>query len=414
MNMKKRVVITGMGAVSPIGNDIETFWESIKETKPGIDFITGFDASEIKVNVAGEVKGFDPVQYIDKKEAKRMDRYTQFAIAASKQAFEDSGLEQADYNPERMGVIVGSGIGGLGTIEEQAGKLQSRGPKRISPFFIPMSIVNMASGNVAIALGAKGLCNTVVTACASGTNAVGEAFRNLQYGYADIIVAGGTEAAVTLLGVAGFEAMTALSTKDDPSRASIPFDVERDGFVMAEGSGMMVLETLEHAKARNAKIYGEIVGYGFTCDAHHITAPAPGGEGGARAMKLAIEDAGINPSDVSYINAHGTSTPYNDKFETQAIKTAFGEAARDIPVSSTKSMTGHMLGAAGAIEAIVCAKALQEGFVPATAGLAKPDPECDLDYVPGKGRQQELSYALSNSLGFGGHNASIILKKWEE
>ena len=414
MNMKKRVVITGMGAVSPIGNDIETFWESIKETKPGIDFITGFDASEIKVSVAGEVKGFDPVQYIDKKEAKRMDRYTQFAIAASKQAFEDSGLEEAEYNPERMGVIVGSGIGGLGTIEEQAGKLQSRGPKRISPFFIPMSIVNMASGNVAIALGAKGLCNTVVTACASGTNAVGEAFRNLQYGYADIIVAGGTEAAVTLLGVAGFEAMTALSTKDDPSRASIPFDVERDGFVMAEGSGMMVLETLEHAKARNAKIYGEIVGYGFTCDAHHITAPAPGGEGGARAMKLAIEDAGINPSDVSYINAHGTSTPYNDKFETQAIKTAFGEAARDIPVSSTKSMTGHMLGAAGAIEAIVCAKALQEGFVPATAGLVKPDPECDLDYVPGKGRQQELSYALSNSLGFGGHNASIILKKWEE
>jgi len=412
--MKKRVVITGMGAVSPIGNNIEALWESIKETKPGIDFIRGFDASEIKVNVAGEVKGFDPVQYIDKKEAKRMDRYTQFAVAASKQAFEDSGLMGADYNTERMGVIVGSGIGGLGTIEDQAGKLQSRGPKRISPFFIPMSIVNMASGNVAIALGAKGLCNTVVTACASGTNAVGEAFRNLQYGYADIIVAGGTEAAVTLLGVAGFEAMTALSTKDDPARASIPFDVERDGFVMAEGAGMMVLETLEHAKARNAKIYGEIVGYGFTCDAHHITAPAPGGEGGARAMKLAMGDAGIDVSDVSYINAHGTSTPYNDKFETQAIKTAFGESAKDIPVSSTKSMTGHMLGAAGAIEAIICTKALQEGFIPATAGLVKPDPECDLDYVPGKGRQQELSYALSNSLGFGGHNASIILKKWEE
>src|SRR6056297_618268 len=388
MNMKKRVVITGMGAVSPIGNDIETLWESIKKTKPGIDFITGFDASGIKVNVAGEVKGFDPVKYIDKKEAKRMDRYTQFAIAASSQAFENSGLKEADYNPERMGVIVGSGIGGLGTIEEQAGKLQSRGPKRISPFFIPMSIVNMASGNVAIALGAKGLCNTVVTACASGTNAVGEAFRNLQYGYADIIVAGGTEAAVTLLGVAGFEAMTALSTKDDPARASIPFDVERDGFVMAEGSGMMVLETLEHAQNRNARIYGEIVGYGFTCDAHHITAPAPGGEGGARAMKLAIGDAGIKPSDVSYINAHGTSTPYNDKFETQAIKTAFGESAKDIPVSSTKSMTGHMLGAAGAIEAIICTKALQEGFIPATAGLVKPDPECDLDYVPGKGRSR--------------------------
>jgi 3-oxoacyl-[acyl-carrier-protein] synthase II len=313
-----------------------------------------------------------------------------------------------------MRVIVGSGIGGLGTIEEQAGKLINRGPKRVSPFFIPMSIINMASGNVAIALGAKGLCNTVVTACASGTNAVGEAFRNLQHGYADIIVAGGTEAAVTLLGVAGFEAMTALSTNSDPSRASIPFDVERDGFVMAEGSGMMVLETLEHAKARNAKIYGEIVGYGFTCDAHHITAPAPGGEGGARAMKLAIEEAGIEPSDVSYINAHGTSTPYNDKFETQAIKTAFGDAARNIPVSSTKSMTGHMLGAAGAIEAIICIKALEEGFIPATAGLSKADPECDLDYVPGKGRDKELSYALSNSLGFGGHNASIILKKWEE
>ncbi len=412
--MKKRIVITGMGAITPLGNDVESFWESIKEARPGIDFISGFDASGIKVNVAGEVKGFDPVQYIDKKEAKRMDRYTQLAIAASKQAFEDSGLKETEYNPERMGVIVGSGIGGLATIEEQAGKLKSRGPKRISPFFIPMSIVNMASGNVAIALGAKGLCNTVVTACASGTNAVGEAFRNLQYGYADIIVAGGTEAAVTLLGVAGFEAMTALSTKDDPARASIPFDVERDGFVMAEGSGMMVLETLEHAQNRNARIYGEIVGYGFTCDAHHITAPAPGGEGGARAMKLAIGDAGIKPTEVSYINAHGTSTPYNDKFETQAIKTAFGGAAKDIPVSSTKSMTGHMLGAAGAIEAIVCAKALQEGFVPATAGLSKADPECDLDYVPGKGREKELSYALSNSLGFGGHNATIILKKWED
>ncbi|MBK5251845.1 MAG: beta-ketoacyl-ACP synthase II [Peptostreptococcaceae bacterium] len=412
--MKKRVVITGMGAVSPIGNDVDSLWESIRETAPGIDFITHFNTDEIKVKVAGEVKGFDPVEYIDKKEAKRMDRYTQFAIAASKQAFEDSGLKESPYNPERMGVIVGSGIGGLGTIEEQAGKLINRGPKRVSPFFIPMSIINMAAGNVAIALGAKGLCNTVVTACASGTNAVGEAFRNLQHGYADIIVAGGTEAAVTLLGVAGFEAMTALSTKNDPARASIPFDVERDGFVMAEGSGMMVLETLEHAKARNAKIYGEIVGYGFTCDAHHITAPAPGGEGGARAMKLAIEEAGIKPSDISYINAHGTSTPYNDKFETQAIKTTFGEAARDIPVSSTKSMTGHMLGAAGAIEAIICIKALEEGFIPATAGLLKADPECDLDYVPGKGREKELSYALSNSLGFGGHNASIILKKWNE
>ena len=412
--MKKRVVITGMGAISPIGNDIDSLWKSIRETAPGIDFISHFNTDDIKVKVAGEVKGFDPVEYIDKKEAKRMDKYTQFAIAASKQAFEDSGLKESPYNPERMGVIVGSGIGGLGTIEEQAGKMHSRGPKRVSPFFIPMSIVNMSSGNVAIALGAKGLCNTVVTACASGTNAVGEAFRNLQHGYADIIVAGGTEAAVTLLGVAGFEAMTALSTSTDPARASIPFDVERDGFVMAEGSGMMVLETLEHAKARNAKIYGEIVGYGFTCDAHHITAPAPGGEGGARAMKLAIEDAGIKPSDVSYINAHGTSTPYNDKFETQAIKTAFGESAKDIPVSSTKSMTGHMLGAAGAIEAIICIKALEEGFVPATAGLLKADPECDLDYVPGKGREKELSYALSNSLGFGGHNASIILKKWKE
>jgi len=412
--MRKRVVITGMGAISPIGNDVESLWKSIKETKSGIDFISHFDTDAIKVKVAGEVKGFDPVEYIDKKEAKRMDRYTQFAIAASKQAFENSGLKETSYNPERMGVILGSGIGGLATIEEQAGKLVSRGPKRISPFFIPMSIVNMASGNVAIALGAKGICNTVVTACASGTNAVGEAFRNLQHGYADIIVAGGTEAAVTLLGVAGFEAMTALSTNDNPARASIPFDIERDGFVMAEGSGMMVLETLEHAKARNAKIYGEIVGYGFTCDAHHITAPAPGGEGGARAMKLAIEEAGIKPFELSYINAHGTSTPYNDKFETQAIKTAFGQAAKDIPVSSTKSMTGHMLGAAGAIEAIICAKALEEGFIPATAGLSKADPECDLDYVPGKGRDKELSYALSNSLGFGGHNASIILKKWEE
>lgn len=412
--MKKRVVITGLGVISPVGNDMKTFWESIRSSTPGIDFITNFETGDIKVKVAGEVKDFDPTATIDKKEAKRMDKYTQYAMAASLQAYEDSGLENAHVDKERMGIIMGTGIGGLGTIEEQAGKLHDRGPKRISPFFIPMSIVNMAAGNVAIALGAKGICNTVVTACASGTNALGEAFRNLQHGYADVIVAGGAEAAVTLLGVAGFEAMTALSTSTDPKRASIPFDADRDGFVMGEGSAMLVLETLEHAQSRNARIYAEMAGYGFTCDAHHITAPAPGGEGGARAMKLAMADAGIEPSAISYINAHGTSTPYNDKFETQAIKTAFGEIAKDIPVSSTKSMTGHMLGAAGAIEAIICIKALQEGFVPATAGLQNSDPECDLDYVPGEGREKELSYALSNSLGFGGHNATIILKKWEE
>lgn len=411
--MKKRVVITGMGVVSPVGNDLKSAWEAIRNTVCGIDFITHFDTDPIKVKVAGEVKGFDPAEYMDKKEAKRMDRYSQFAIAASRQAYEDAGFEAGAVDAERFGVILGSGIGGLGTIEEQAGKLHAKGPRRISPFFIPMSIVNMAAGNTAIALGAKGLCNTVVTACASGTNAVGEALRNLQHGYADVIMAGGTEAAVTLLGVAGFEAMTALSTSADPKRASIPFDEARDGFVMAEGAAMLVMETLEHAEKRGARIYAEVAGYGFTCDAHHITAPAPGGEGGARAMKLAMADAGIAPGEVSYINAHGTSTPYNDKFETQAIKTAFGEAAKTIPVSSTKSMTGHMLGAAGAMEACICAKALQEGFIPATAGLETPDPECDLDYVPKAGREADLKVAVSNSLGFGGHNATIVLKKWE-
>lgn len=411
--MKERVVVTGMGVVSPLGNQLKDFWEGIKGGRVGIGPITAFDTTDFPVKIAAEVKDFDPTQVIDKKEAKRMDRFSQFAVAAAKEGIQQSGLDLEKLDQDRFGVVLGCGIGGISTIEQEQEKLLEKGPKRVSPFLIPMIISNMAAGNIAIHFGAKGVCTTVVTACASGTNAIGEAFYILQRGGADVILTGGTEASITPLSMAGFTTLTALSTKEDPKRASIPFDQERDGFVMGEGAGILVLETLSHAQRRGAKIYGEVVGYGTTCDAYHITAPAPGGVGGAKAMTLAIREAAIDPSEIAYINAHGTSTPYNDRLETEAIKAVFGEGAYKIPVSSTKSMTGHLLGAAGAIEAIVCIKAMEEGFIPPTVGLQVPDPECDLDYVPNVGRQGEIPYSLSNSLGFGGHNASLVFKRWE-
>jgi len=410
--MKNRVVITGMGAVTPVGNDVESFWNSIKEGKCGIDYITYFNTDNFKVKIAAEVKDFKPEDYMDRKEAKRMDRYCQFAMAAAKEAVEDSGLDLDNMNKERLGVIIGSGIGGLTTIEKEVRTLVEKGPNRVSPLFIPMTIGNMAAGNVAIKYGAKGICTSVITACATGTNAIGDAMRMLQYGMADVFIAGGAEASVTQIGLAGFTNLTALSNSNAPKAASTPFDANRSGFVMGEGAGILILETLEYAQNRGAKIYAEVVGYGSTCDAYHMTSPAPDGEGGARAMKIAMEDAGITPEEVSYINAHGTSTPLNDKFETMAIKSVLGEYAYKVPVSSTKSMTGHALGAAGAMEGIICIKAMKDGFIPPTIGYNTPDPDCDLDYVPNKGRNAELKYTMSNSLGFGGHNATIIFKKF--
>lgn len=412
--MKNRVVITGMGAITPMGNDVKTFWKNCREGVSGIDYIKGFDTTEYKVKVAAEVKNFKPEDYIDKREARRMDKYSQFALAAAKEAVEDSGLNLETVDRYRFGVLVGSGIGGLGTIEKECQKLFEKGPSRVSPLFIPMAISNMASGNIAIQYGAKGICTSVVTACASGTNAIGDAYRVLQNGIADVMIAGGAEASVTPLAVAGFTSLTALSTSNNVERASIPFDKERDGFVIGEGAGIVIMETLEHAVNRGARIYCEVVGYGATGDAYHMTSPDPEGEGAARAMKLAIEEAGIKPEEVSYINAHGTSTPYNDKFETIAIKKVFGENAYKVPVSSTKSMTGHLLGAAGAVEAVVCINSMLDGFIPPTIGYKVPDEDCDLDYVPNEGRTAEVNYTISNSLGFGGHNATIMLKKWKE
>lgn len=412
--MKKRVVVTGMGAVTPLGSSVESFWNSIKEGKCGIGEITAFATEGFKSRLAAEVKDFNPGERLDKKEARRMDRYCQFALAAAEEAVKDAGLDPDRLDEERFGVIVGSGIGGLITIEEQHSKLLEKGPGRVSPFFIPMAISNMAAGNIAIKYKAKGICTCIVTACATGSHAIGEAFHKIRSGEADVIITGGAEAPITPLAVAGFASMTALSSSADPARASIPFDRERDGFVMGEGAGILILESLEHARKRGARIYAEVVGYGATCDAYHMTAPAPGGEGGARAMKLALQDGEINPEEISYINAHGTGTPYNDKYETEAIKSVFGEYAYKIPVSSTKSMTGHLLGAAGAVEAVVCVKAVEEDFIPPTVGYRVKDEECDLDYVPNKGRKSRVQYALSNSLGFGGHNATIIFKKWSE
>lgn len=411
----RRVVITGIGAVTPIGNDVPAMWESVKNGVCGIDKVTHFDVSGYKTQIAGEIKNLNVEDLIERKEARKMDRYAQFALIAATEAVKNSGLDMTKEDPWRVGVVTGSGIGGITTFEEQHENLMAKGPGRVSPFFIPMMISNMAACHIAIKFGAKGVNENIVTACASGTNALGDAFRHIQYGANDVIITGGAEAAVSPTAFAGFCNMKAMSTRnDDPKHASRPFDAERDGFVLSEGAGMLVLEELEHAKKRGANIICEVVGYGATDDAYHITSPVPGGEGGAMAMKLAIKDAGVSPDEIDYINAHGTSTKYNDHFETEAIKDALGDAAYKTAVSSTKSMTGHMLGAAGAVEAIICAKAISDGYIPATINYENSDPDCDLDIVPNKGRNGEIRYAMSNSLGFGGHNATVILKKYED
>lgn len=413
--MKKRVVITGLGIISPIGIGKEQFLHSLFHGKSGISHITRFDTSGYGTTIAGEAKDFEPENYIDKKEAKKMDRFTQFAVAASKLAIEDAEVKLEEISKERFGVIIGSGVGGIETFEEQHKKLLEKGPKRVSPFFIPMMIGNMAAGQISIMLGAKGISETIITACASSTNAIGDAFKVIQRGDNDIIVAGGTEASITPMALAGFAAMKALSTNNlEPSKASRPFDKNRDGFVMGEGAGILILEELQHALDRGAKIYGEIVGYGSTADAYHITTPSEAGEGAARAMKMALNDAKILPENVDYINAHGTSTSYNDALETAAIKEVFKEHAYKLKISSTKSMTGHLLGAAGAIEACVCSLAINNGYLPPTINYETYDEECDLNYIPNKGIFEEVNIALSNSLGFGGHNATIVIKKFKD
>ncbi len=409
----KRVVVTGIGAVTPIGNDAKTFWQNIKDGVNGVDLVKSFDASAYKTQIAGEVKDLEITDFIDKKEARKMDRFTQLALIAATEAVENSGLDMEKEDPWRVGCITGSGIGGILTFEEQHRNYMEKGPGRVSPFFIPMMIGNMAACQVAIKFNAKGVNENVVTACASSTNALGTAFRHIQYGDNDVIIAGGCEATVAPTAFAGFCNMKAMSTNnDDPKHASRPFDANRDGFVLSEGAAFLILEELEHAKARGAHIICEMVGYGATDDAYHITSPIPGGEGGAKAMEFAIKDAGVTPEEITYINAHGTSTKYNDAFETAAIKKVFGDAAYKVAISSTKSMTGHMLGAAGAVEAIVCAKSIEDGYIPATINYETPDPECDLDYVPNEGRNQAVDYAMSNSLGFGGHNATVVFKKY--
>ena len=410
---KKRVVVTGLGALSPLGTDVDTSWNNAINGVSGIGPITRVDAEEYPAKVAAELKDFNVEDYMDKKEARKMDRFTQYAVVAAKMAVEDADLIITDEIAPRVGVWVGSGIGGLETLESQFEIFLTKGPRRVSPFFVPMMIPDMATGQISIALGAKGVNSCTVTACATGTNSIGDAFKVIQRGDADVMVTGGTEAPLTRMSFAGFSANKALSTNPDPKTASRPFDKNRDGFVMGEGAGIIVLEELEHALARGAKIYGEIVGYGSTGDAYHITAPAQDGEGGARAMQEAIKDAGIAPEEIDYINAHGTSTYYNDKYETMAIKTVFGEHAHKLAVSSTKSMTGHLLGAAGGIEAIFSILAIKEGVIPPTINIQTPDEECDLDYVPDEARRQELNYVLSNSLGFGGHNATLIFKKYQ-
>ena len=410
--MDRRVVITGMGALTPIGNNVNEFWSNAKEGKLGIDFIKLLDNDLIDVKIAGEVKDFNPEPIISKKETKRLDRAEQFGLYAADEAIKNSGLDLEKEDLDKIGVIIGSGIGGLGTIEAEGTKLYTGASKRVSPFFIPMAISNLVAGNVAIKYGLRGTCTAVVTACATGTNSIGDAYRLIKHGYENVMLAGGAEATITRIDVGGFNGMKALNTSNNPEKASIPFDKNRSGFVMGEGAGVVVLESLEHAQARGANIIAELVGYGTTCDAYHITSPAPDGSGAAKAMKQAIDEAGIKPEDVSYINAHGTSTALNDKFETAAIKTVFGDETK-VAISSTKSMTGHLLGAAGAIETIVCAKAVQEDFIPPTIGYETPDEELDLDYVPNVGRKEKVEYALTNSLGFGGHNATLLLKKWK-
>ena len=412
--MKTRVVVTGMGAITPIGNDVESFWQGLKDKTVGIGPITYFDTTEYKCKLAAEVKGFDPKQYMDAKAARRMEAFSQFAVAASKEALEQSGIDMEKEDPYRVGVCVGSGIGSLQAMEKDVKKLNDKGPSRVNPLLVPLMISNMAAGNVAIQFGLKGKCFNVVTACATGTHSIGEAFRSIQYGEADVMVAGGAEASITPIGIAGFTSLTALNTTEDVSRASIPFDEDRNGFVMGEGAGVVVLESLEHAKARGANILAEVVGYGATCDAFHITSPAEDGSGAARAMENAMKDAGITAEDIDYVNAHGTSTHHNDLFETKAIRLALGDHAEKVKINSTKSMIGHLLGAAGGVEFITCVKSIQDGFVHATAGLEKPGEGCDLDYTMGDGVSMNVDVAISNSLGFGGHNASLIVKKFSE
>jgi len=410
-----RVVITGMGAITPLGNDVETFWRNVVAGRSGVGPITLFDASAMKTRIAAEVKGFDPEAWFGRKEARRMDRYAQFALAATQQALQDARLDPAHVDRERVGVILGTGIGGIGALVQGVETLMTRGPDRISPFMVPMMLADTAPGLIAIAYGFRGPNMAVVTACASGTNAIGEAMHLIRRGDADVVIAGGAEAAILPVAVAAFNVMGAISTRnEEPERASRPFDRTRDGFVMGEGAGILVLERLEHARARGARIYAEVVGYGTSADAYHITAPLENGEGAALAMRRALADAGLSPRDIDYINAHGTSTPLNDKSETQAIKAVFGEAAYDVPISSTKSMIGHLLGAAGAVEAIVCIRAITDGVIPPTINYEHPDPECDLDYVPNVARRRPVRTAMSNSFGFGGHNACVIFRRYED
>jgi 3-oxoacyl-[acyl-carrier-protein] synthase II len=411
--MKRRVVVTGMGAVTPIGNSVEDFWSGICAGKVGIGEITKFDAADYKVKIAAEVKDFIAKERMDFKAAKRMETFSQYAVAAAKEAFLDAGIDMAKEDPYRAGVIVGSGIGSLQIVEENYTKIVEKGPSRVNPLMVPLMISNMAAGNVSIQLGLKGKCTNVVTACASGTNSIGDAFRAIQYDDADIMVAGGTESCICPTGVAGFSGLTALSASSDPMRASIPFDKERSGFVLGEGAGIIVLEELNHAKARGANIYAELIGYGSTGDAYHITSPQENGEGAGMAMKLAMKEAHIEPEQIDYINAHGTSTHHNDLFETKAIKYALGTAADKVVINSTKSMIGHLLGAAGGVEFIVCVKSIQNNFIHQTMGTTETDPECDLNYAIGSPIEKEVKYVLTNSLGFGGHNATLLVKKYE-
>ena len=410
----RRVVVTGMGAVTPIGIGVEEFWNSLKETKLGFGPITRFDTTDYKAKVAAEVKDFVAKDYMDFKAAKRMELFCQYAVAAAKEAFDQAGLDMEQEDPYRVGCSIGSGIGSLQVTETACVKIHEKGPSRVNPLLVPLMISNMAAGNVSIQLGLKGKSLNVVTACATGTHSIGEAYRTIQHGEADVMLAGGTEASICPIGVAGFSALTALSTVEDPEKCSLPFDKNRSGFVMGEGAGVVVLEELEHAKKRGAVILGELVGYGATSDAYHITSPAEDGSGAAKAMELAIQEAGIAKEEVTYINAHGTATHHNDLFETRAIKLLFGEHAYDMKINSTKSMIGHLLGAAGAVEFITCVKEIQDGFIHVTAGYTTPDEELDLNYVPGEGVEENITYALSNSLGFGGHNASLLIKKFEE
>ena len=410
----RRVVVTGMGAVTPVGIGVEAFWDSIKNKGLGFAPITKFDTSDYKVKIAAEVKDFTAKDHMDFKAAKRMELFCQYAVAAAKEAFAQAGLDMEKEDPYRVGCSIGSGIGSLQVTETACVKIHEKGPSRVNPLLVPLMISNMAAGNVSIQLGLKGKSLNVVTACATGTHSIGEAFRSIQHGEADVMLAGGTEASICPIGVAGFTALTALSAVDDPEKCSLPFDKNRSGFVMGEGAGVVVLEELEHARKRGAVILGEMVGYGATSDAYHITSPAEDGSGAAKAMELAIQEAGIRKEDVTYINAHGTATHHNDLFETRAIKLLFGDHAYDMKINSTKSMIGHLLGAAGAVEFITCVKEIQDGFIHATAGYETPDEELDLNYVPGEGVKENITYALSNSLGFGGHNASILVKKYEE